>query len=921
MTLLPLVVLAGCAKQGMISKNTSSNFYTLSQVRQDYTWLNDVADGWRTVIDMDAKEAPSFEDMAAYPLGNGEIFGIIGLTVPFGSLSNVIGPGYQKVAGFYSGIVPGVMVSDGLERMPQQMIEWVRLAGIVHSVQRNERLALHTYDWVDPEANVWYRLVIAENIGDEPLNDVSLVMGNNNPVDSAENGVLQGTRAGSRFTIGVIGKAFAHKSGLEFELPEALKKQSRMDVENGMSYLACPIGKIAKGESGGKLFYFSLENPEEKTEVAAHVKDMTDNGLECIVRAYEANSAWHKKGLVIGTPDKKINDFVEIQKHIIRVQQARTGGFSPMDRYTYTWIRDSVGPVRFFSQCGYTDEVNKYLQYQHMGNAKAKEIRLNLGLELGEPVEFTEPDWSKYPVDRAEVPSYIVLHHYWYYLATGDRSLIEKHWQYLRRCISGQSLSERGTLPFHGDETYRFPGYMAFREHMDVHDYVQMDCHSADSAFEYVAAAEAMARMARDLGRADEAGEFADKAEQVRAATERYYWMADRRYYAPAMSDFTSQQHRYPFASINMRPMWIGYAGPDTQQRSNVVNSLQYLWETEKSGVRATPAFGYYTTMVPGFVLYNLAEINHPYTLTWLQHLLDCAESSGGFAEMNTPDDRPAETIWGQHRARPWEGGINAHAVIYALLGVRADAVSNHLSLTPNIGEEWQVMGASNIPVGDARVDTEIYNSRGKRIYEFTAHGGTQLPTLDLHLRVPARRIVAIEGAFADCGGRVEDQTYADGITTIDIIGIAMPEDETVPIEVTFEQETPPVQGLRPAKFYYGAAEVTGNQKTLLLTWNPLTYKHYQKQLGSAFMAIDTKIPWPDEFLRGLLLPAAGRRGFDTVLLDVEQYSGGFRRPAYWKQGKGAQLLREFKALGGKVENAKGTTELPASYRNLPREQ
>jgi len=918
--LVLLLGLSGCGRRGMVRYNRQSDFYTLGGLQSDYTWITDVADGWRTTIDLEASELPSYADLAAYPLGNGEIFAINGLMVPLGTLSNTVGPGYQKSGGFYGAIIPAVRVAGADENLPQQMVEWVRQAGVVHTVRRNGRMGLHIYDWVAPRHNYWHRLLIAQNLGQEPLQNVELILAINNPVEAAAGGRLICTRAGSRLTLSVLGRAFAKAKGYEVNLPEGIEGLQLLTGVDGLAHLVCPIGTIDKGQSAGKLFYLVLEKNDQETRPEQSASAIADPGLESLVEAYEYNSAWHKQGLVIGTPDRRLNDFIEIQKHIIKVQQAATGGFAPMDKYTYTWIRDSVGPVRFCLQAGYYDEVKKYLRYQYMGNAKAGEIRLNLPLDLGEPRDLEDPDWSRYPVERAEVPSYIVLQHYWYYLHTADAELIDRHWNYLKRCIFGQQISERGTLPFHGDETYRFPGYEAFRQGRDVHDYVQLECQSADSAFEFVAAAEAMAQMARDLDRSEEVDEFTDIARRIRRATEKYYWMGDRGYYAPAMSDFTQERHRYPFATINLRPIWIGYAQPDAQQRSNVTNSLKYLWK-EGGGVRVTPDFGYYTTMVPGFVLYNLTEIGHPLAEHWVQQVLDIAEASGGYAEMNTPEDRPAEDIWGQHRCRPWEGGINAHAVVHAFLRPQVDAVNNRISLAPRIAQDWRVFAAANIPVGENRLDLRIYGSLGKRIYEVTAQESEDPPTLDLYLAVPGRRSVAVEGPYRDYGGRIVSRSYDQNETTIHLAGIKMPSAEQIPLEVTYEPYTAPGHGLGTETFHYGPAQVNRRADTLLLTWNPATYEHYHNQLGDRLMALDTKIPWPPSYLRGLLLPEVGRAGFTRVLLDVDTYSGGFRRPDFWTSGRGGQLLKEFQAVGGKVEKAEKTDELPPSYRNLPREQ
>ncbi|MFP3904784.1 MAG: hypothetical protein ACLFWB_11130, partial [Armatimonadota bacterium] len=571
MLIAAVVSLIGCGRGVMVKHNRETAFTTLEQLYDHYPWLKETCDNW--TLSINADDQPTYSDLASFPLGNGDIFGINGLALPLGSVGNLIGPGYQKQGGFFAHCVPGVRINGEKEHLSRQSIEWIKKAGVVHTTLSNERVILHIFDWVPEDANIFWRLMIAESTGRGDLSDVELVLGTANPV-TIEDNRLVATRAGNRLEIGCMGSVRAREDGYTPETGEG-DAGINLPVGEEIPHLGCPIGKIEKGASGGKLFYLSFsekdEHPSPEDTLPAPEEWLT--GLENTRNAYKK---WHESGLQILSGDDRIDDFIEIQKHIVKVQQARRGGFSPMDKYTYTWVRDSVGPVRFFLQCGYHDEVRKYLEYQYLGNAAAKEIRLNLALEVNtDSVDI--PDWSEVPVERAEVPSYIVLQHYWYYQATGDTGLIEKHWDYLKRCIDGQEVSERGTLPFHSDETYRFPGYEAFRQGTDVKSYVQLECQSADSAFEYVAAAGAMADMAPLVGRDDEVAYFNTKADFVRNATEKYYWMSgpEREYYAPAMSDFTTERSRYPFASINMRPMWIGYADYDEQQRANVLNSLK----------------------------------------------------------------------------------------------------------------------------------------------------------------------------------------------------------------------------------------------------------------------------------------------------------------------------------------------------------
>jgi len=237
------------------------------------------------------------------------------------------------------------------------------------------------------------------------------------------------------------------------------------------------------------------------------------------------------------------------------------------------------------------------------------------------------------------------------------------------------------------------------------------------------------------------------------------------------------------------------------------------------------------------------------------------------------------------------------------------------------MGVDERVLGASNIAAGETKVDLEAYASTGKRLYELTAHSSDSPPTLDLRFRVPAQSIREVRGNYESYGGRIADRMLdADGWAAVEIVDINMEPDEVVTVELVFEQYEPTLHGLGSEKFVYGPAEVKGSPSTLLLTWNPEVYNTYRQRLGRELMAIDTKIPWPLDYLRGVLLPEAGKIGPRTLVLDVETYPGGFRDTTYWTTGAGGKLIEGYTALGGKVEKAEGATELPPSYRNMERE-
>ena len=75
---------------------------------------------------------------------------------------------------------------------------------------------------------------------------------------------------------------------------------------------------------------------------------------------------------------------------------------------------------------------------------------------------------------------------------------------------------------------------------------------------------------------------------------------------------------------------------------------------------------------------------------------------------------------------------------------------------------------------------------------------------------------------------------------------------------------------------------------------------------------LDTKIPFPPQFLRAAVLKFDGSLCVDTIILDLAPYPGAFRRPEFWEDGAGGQILEEFQQAGGKVQK-------PRIVHNKPR--
>ncbi len=568
-----------------------------------------------------------------------------------------------------------------------------------------------------------------------------------------------------------------------------------------------------------------------------------------------------------------------------------------MDGYTKCWIRDSNGPVRYLLACGDYDAVKRYLVFQFKGYAEQGKVSNNLLLDLVLPAQAKQLDWSTVQVPAAEIASFMILQRYWYWRHTADNNLVREEWPMLRRCLLGQKVDERGTLPFFGDETYRFPGYEIFNQGQPAPDYVNMRLRSLDSAMEYVVAAQALAEMAPAVGRGGEVGEYRAAADRVQQATEQHFWQADRGYYAPALSDMTPEVQQNLFAPVNLHSWWLAYASADARQMANLDAVVRYL--AKPSGtLLTTPEFGYYVPMTPGYLLYALSAVGHPGRDQALKGVLAAAEASGGYAEMNTPDDRPAETIWGQHRFRPWGGGINAEAVLYALTGFEADAPNRLISLSP-----WLPAGMRELSIplsaGSARFALRLTPER----CEVEAKEGDHEPygvTLRL---LTTGTPPQVNGNWQERGGALQVLPGPYGQTEIRLTGARVGPKQ--PLTITFDRPLEPARAKMPPRqpFTWNPPRAEWLKPVVLLTWDPQALVEQRAKHGAELAVLDTKISWPTSYLRSWLFTGSGARRGKLVVLDVAGWPGAFKRAEYWSDGgEGGKLLKEFEQAGGQVE-------------------
>jgi len=886
------VVLAGCGG-GAARYNRQTVCMTGEELQSQQAWLaSEVSAAWRQQADLAQGRVPTYADLGCYALGNGHVFTTLGLHYPFGAMANIFGPTYQK-SGRQLGRITPVVVADGKPLLlAEQQTEWVLRAGVVHTrLAEAQGLALDLYDLVPPDVDAIVRVLVASNAAQGRRVRVGLSF--ELAGLAAEGKCLTMSGQGAAVRCGIVGAEPELVTGdrchdVEMPLPPEAAKAGGAQARPEAAALLCDLGKLGPGESAAKVFYMAVAPDAQAAAKTADQVATQAFGLLQATRDWWQR--WYADALKLECPEAALSDLLTLQQYLCRIQQARPGGgYSPMYHYSTCWVRDSNGPVRLMTLSGKASEVRDYLEYYYRCSARAGKITLNAPLNVDVTGPVPQVDWARVPVDRAEVPSFLILQHYWYWEHTGDLEPINAHWPYLRRCLTGQEMDAAGRLPFHGDETYRFPGYNIFSQtRSEPTDWVSMELRSLDSSLEYLAACRAMKRFATLLGRTGEVAECEALERKVREGLAAFQ-QPGRGFPAPALSDLTGQQHEAPFANINASLAWLRPApvGAEVTPRPEPTFAavLPYLVKTPaKPGQAAsptpktTPQCGYYVGMTPGQALYAVP------CRKLLDAVVAAASPAGEYAEMLQPDDRCADRYWGKNRIRPWEGGINLEAVVWALAGYAPHAAERRCTLQPLLPAGWGSFALQHLRLGSSAFSVRCERAGRK-----------------LTVTWEAGEAVRVETPGASGGGRAVTVDAQHPAATLEgVVGDLPP--------------GPPASQARP--FHWSAPDI-GAAKVVLYTWDRQTAAEQRARYGEGLYVVDSRIAWPAEWLRAVLLRPDGSRRAERLILDVALFPGSFKAPDFWSAGMGKRIADAFASQGGVVEQLPVSRQRPSDAWGL----
>ncbi len=672
---------------------------------EDGTFLRELSE-WGQVWQAPAPR-PGRGESGSFGLGNGQAFALLGLDDPWNTLTNLIGPGYQREDSFF-GDISLEFIEEG-KSIPATM-EQVRRA-------RDSHLVLSRWEGKGVAATLVDGAVPGEAA---LLRHLSITVGEAKNVE----GVVGLTRA-------------------EGEPPDAYA--TTLYQQRGRRWMAVGCSKGAALEGDRLVFHLSKKTsqPFETTCVTAfgftkeeametRNRVLKQNPKTLFTEAHQADADFLSQGISLSLPDPRVADLVMGMLLTHRVQTTPEGLVSPMSRYTSGWLRDGEGTVRLCLRAAQHDAVRGLLDATITALIHDESISNSFSLEdaEGAPSLPGDPEsfWNSVPFmegrNPVEAPSYPVLLHRMVQLETGDETWMDDNKEaFLTACILRQQASDEGLYAFSGDETFRYP--MAF----SMGGVLAEDLGwSANSSFLLVSACDSLNQWLMEAGR--ENPQIDLLCQQGRALAEESFWVESAPsggrhpgktgYYAPLVAYGSLEPHPSPYEDISAQPLWTGYLdSADLRGQENLESLLEFAWRED--GVLLSPLEDsgeapFFTGMVPGFLLANLSRVHHPEEERAFTSLSQVATPSGHFEEILTAQGEVLNLGHQQDgtgsdasaRYRPWEGGIVVAALLEYLWGDSPRPALATLTLAPHLPQGWDGARADHLAMGEERYSLEV---------------------------------------------------------------------------------------------------------------------------------------------------------------------------------------------------------------------
>jgi hypothetical protein len=694
------------------------------------TWLTDRS-LWVTHVDHRVR-TPDISEIGAYGVGNGLAFAINGTAYPLNTLHDALGPTYQISDGYFGDISSELRVQGNAPLVNEEWIAKPRHAAAILSTEATDQGTLTTLDFAPPGHPSLVRIIVVANTTASPLVGVQVATSIAGGARVELNRIAQ-DRGIDKISIGGLGSP-AGASG---------------------STVTIPLGTILPGAEA--ICALALVTTLGGAGEAQEIQALENRGVWALLDDTRAFwQSWFAAGAQLKLPDPMVQDLVEDMETTCKVQQAATGGLSPMSRYTKCFLRDSEGPERLFLDLGRPSDVQGMVNYLYKGCIIEGLTANSIAVDHDPTTAGPPPDWTTAPFmptfHPVESPSYVAMNLISYWKATGDTALASEQFGFAREAILRQEVHPNGLMGWNGDEPFRW----VFMNATGLFNN-ENNAYGPHSSFLLAPAGEHLAVLAGALGRTADQAALLARAKTVRDAVDQNAWLGT--FYSPDLFFWGALKVQRPFEDINLLPLHTGFLDPqDPRAESNLLETYSQLGRgpgrIQSPSIIANIADAY-DGMVPGYFLENLTLLEHP----------DAEAAFNAIGEISLTSGETAEGMWFQGdralilqyfsdgkgagdttaRYRPWEGGINVFSLVRYLLGETLDATGSvpSVSLTPHLPNNWGTLEAHGLRCGAATFDVVIGDSGTERRYQVTNTGSVPL-TLELVVAEPSVSSVSL---------------------------------------------------------------------------------------------------------------------------------------------------------------------------------
>ncbi len=674
---------------------------------------------WWQEHTFDPQQEPRHSLLAYFPVGNGLSFAFLGTTNPLHTLHELSGPTYQFGDDrFFPNVSLRVLDTNANKDISftHQAIWRTRKSSVVCTAETtsDDNLSLFSYTLAPMPATPM--LIQAIEVANTGSSEVAL-----------------------RLYTDMVVSAESHEDSMIFVRDERTMAFEPMDKsgwnrgkEDFMRKSGWFSDEFTLQPGKSKVVYFVFRfsrNPDIQLPALPASESDIESMLDETLQYWKD---WFDAGPELDTPDARVNDLFLSLQYTVKVQQSFQGALVPMSHYSYTWIRDTFAPARFFFRIGRTKDALDMIEYYH--HAAAANDNIGNALRCDEDVsqEIQEPDWlSKEEFTgrkRGEAPSYIPLMYAEYLAAGGDRNLVVERLPYLLHTLLRQPITEDGFMYFSGDETYR-PA-MGTNLGLSADYKFEDNCYSANSSFLYVAASKFLIGFLESLDsnvslpfdRDEMLSELKSRSGLVWQTLQDRYFLQDEGHYSPFVFIEDMKFETTPVPDVNNKPVWLGlldatdeYAISNARRMYEKIGKEDGLVQNASGDPLEIMGYktgnGIYTGMSAGYWLYNVKALGMDEVAEKVFNTLAKLVSASG----NVPEDgvygsfEPLQLSYSENsigeiwaRCRPWEGAITAEALFFYLTGATREETGSW-RFSPSFPNDWGVWCVKRFPPSEEK--------------------------------------------------------------------------------------------------------------------------------------------------------------------------------------------------------------------------